>query len=185
MAHDIHGVSHPAPLEGRSDLHNFMVVRAFVLLLIFGPSLACSCQPPSASELSAKSARSGWQSVESISLGTSIKLKSRTGSMNCALIAVDDNSITCAHPKNTVFNRNDILSIAIPHRGRSALIMGGVGAGVGVAVVKLVATAAFGGFFQGHAKGAVYAGGAGLGILVFAPIGYGTDVTHSTIYKAP
>jgi hypothetical protein len=165
------------------DLRNYIAVRAFLLLLIFAQAIACSCQ--SFAAVAATPVPSSWQRVESLRPGTSLQVKMSAGAVGCAMVAADDDSLTCAHHGNLVFHRAAIVSVSLPHRGRSALIMGGIGAGVGVAVVKLVATVGFNGFFNGHAKGAVYGAGAGLGVLAFAPIGYATDLTHSNLYRAP
>ena len=99
------------------------------------------------------------------------------------IVSVDAEILTCNHGKDLTFQRTEIESVKLPHRRRSSLIMAGVGAGVGVGVVKLVASS-LGVYRDGSAKGSVYGGGAGLGAILLWPAGYFGDPARSTIYKA-
>jgi hypothetical protein len=65
--------------------------------------------------------------------------------------------------------------------GVSTAVFAGAGAGVGILVIKGV-SAGMG--FGGWAKGSVYAGGAGIGAVLFGTIGYFAHPIHHTIYKA-
>jgi hypothetical protein len=127
-----------------------------------------------------------WQSVQTLPAGASIHVKTQQNSASCKLKSADADSLACTGAKDLTLQRADIKSITIPRRGRSAAVMAGVGAGVGLATVKIVSSTVFGGFYNnnGGAKGAVWAGGAGAGALIFGGIGAATHPLHSTVYKA-
>jgi hypothetical protein len=164
------------------------MISTTLLSLLLAPVFGATAQQPTAST---PPAGSNWQHVEALPVGAYIAVKARKSHLNCKLKSVTDDSLTCAQGKDTVFQREDILTIKIPRRGRSTLIATGVGAGVG-AIVGAASTGcstaernSFLGCFltptrpQGAAVGAVLFGAIG------APIGFFTDFAKSTIYKAP
>jgi len=151
---------------------------------VLATAIVSRAQPPAAST---PPEGSNWQHVQALPLGTSIHVKAQHKSVSCALKSVEADSVTCLHGTEITFQRADIKSITIPRRGASTLVMAGVGAGVGLATVKIVSATVFGGGYNktGGAKGAVWAGGAGAGAIIFGAIGAATHPIHSTIYKAP
>jgi hypothetical protein len=66
------------------------------------------------------------------------------------------------------------------NRGESMAILAVVGAGFGLAMVT-AGSASVG--FGGWAKRSVYLGGAGMGAIIFLPIGYFTHPIHHTVYN--
>jgi hypothetical protein len=100
--------------------------------------------------------------------------------------SADEGSLTCAASgdrKEVMLARGEIRKIALTRRGRSTALMAGIGAGVGIAAVA-AASKAIG--FGGGAKAGVFAGGAGIGVVIGAPIGYFSDVLRGPIvYVAP
>jgi hypothetical protein len=154
-------------------------MRTLVLSIALVTALAAAAQQP---VVQTPPTGTAWQRVQALPPGASINVTAKASHTGCTLKSVDADSLTCTHGKDIVFQRADILTITIPHRGRSALILGGIGAGIGVGAVA-GASDAIG--FGGAAKGSVYAGGAGLGAVLFGAIGFFTDFSHSTVYKAP
>jgi hypothetical protein len=156
-------------------------VRTILLptaLLALSASAQAPPQPP---------AGSNWQHVQALPAGTSIEVKARTSHASCTLKSVAPDSLTCAHHKDLVFQRADILTIKVSHRDRSALVGAAVAGGT-LAVVGFAATtdhapnSLFGSNFL---RGPVTLGlGLGGGIIG-AAVGAFTDFTRSTVYKAP
>ena len=129
---------------------------------------------------------SNWQHVEALPVGASIVVKTRASNASCTLKTVDADTLTCTHKKDTVFQRTEILSIKIPRRGRSTLIAIGIGAGVGAGAAAAASscnTARGDSCFFTRSESAAF--GAALFGFIGAPIGYFTDFTRSTVYKAP
>jgi hypothetical protein len=147
-------------------------------------SLAATAQQP-ATQPTPPPAGSNWQHVQALPFGTKIYVTTRTrvSALECTLTVVDADSLTCTHGTSTIFQRSEIKAVKLPHRGRSTAILGGIGAALGIGVVKAVASSDP--FFAGHAKRSVYAGGAGIGAVLFGPLGYLSDMTRSTVYTAP
>jgi hypothetical protein len=163
-------------------------MRILFLSLVLVPAVCAAAQQVVAPAVQ-QTTGSNWQHVEALPVGASIAVKARKSHLNCKLKSVTDDSLTCAQGKDTVFQRGDILSITIPRRGRSTLIATGVGAGIGAivgAAATSCSTAQKNSFFEcgfvtrpeGVAVGAVLFG------VVGAPIGYFTDFSKSTVYKA-
>ena len=128
---------------------------------------------------------SNWQHVQALPIGANIAVKARASHASCKLKSVDADTLTCTHGKDLIFQRTEVLSIKIPHRGRSTLIGLAAGAGVG-AIIGAAAThgdtcsqicilssadVALATGIAGGAAGAV--------------VGVTTDFSHSTVYKAP
>jgi hypothetical protein len=127
---------------------------------------------------------SDWSRVQALPPGTTLHVKAVKNGGLCHLKSTSAEGLICEGTGGKSFHPvSDIRAVQIAHRGRSAAILGAVGAGVGVGVVA-ASSKAIG--FGGGAKGAVFAGGVGLGALVFAPIGFFSDAFRGeTIYSAP
>lgn len=147
-------------------------------------ALAVSAAIPNAH--AAAPAGSDWQHVEALPINTYIHVNARTRHMPCTLKAIDADTLTCDRDtgvgtKQVVFQRTEITAIKIAHRGRSALVGASIGAGAG----------ALGGGIYGinnhyFAVRGVFAMIYGFaGLFAGAPLGYLTDFSASTIYRAP
>lgn len=123
-----------------------------------------------------------WQTVQTLPVGSLITVRQASGSVACRFKSATQNALTCIRDGDLSIGRGDIRRIDKPNRGASTGMMAAVGAGVGLVTVVAVSKAIG---FGGSAKGSVYAGGAGIGAVFFAPIGFFTHPIHSTIYKAP
>jgi hypothetical protein len=154
-------------------------MRTSLFALALVPALAVAAQQPAAP---LPPPGSNWQHVQALPSGTSLYVNANGDTRRCTLTSVDADTLTCAHGKQMTFQRTAIKSIKIPRRTASTLITAGLGAGVGVVTVA-GASAAIG--FGGYAKGTVYAGGAGIGAVLFGAIGFLADDARSTVYKAP
>ena len=152
-------------------------MRAFLLSIALSTTLVAHAQQPAQPP-----AGSNWQHVQALPVGTKIYVNANDQTATCKLISVDDGTLTCTHGKATTFQRSEIKSVKIPRHAVSTAILAGAGAGVGVGVVAATSNSIG---FGGWAKGSVYAGGAGVGAVLFGSIGYFTDFARSTIYKAP
>jgi hypothetical protein len=136
--------------------------------------------------LAASPEGSSWQHVQGLPTGASINVRARTGHEVCNLKSVDADTLTCTHGKDFTFQRSDILSIKIPHRGRSALIGAAIGGGVRSGIGFAAGTGGKDHFFgPNFLRGAMIAIGAVFGGLVGGATGALTDFSHSTVYKAP
>jgi hypothetical protein len=155
-------------------------MRSLLFLLVLLPAVSTHAQQPQ--QPTPPPDGSNWQRVLALPSGQSINVSARKSHAGCKLKSVDGDTLTCTHGKNLVFQHADILTITMPRHSRSALILGGIGAGIGVGAVA-GASDAIG--FAGAAKGTVYAGGAGIGAVLFGTIGFFTDLTRSTVYRAP
>jgi hypothetical protein len=154
-----------------------------LLSLVIGSALCASAQQPATSQ---PPAGSNWQHVQALPIGASISVKSHDRQQNCTLKSVDADTLTCTHGKDFVFQRAEILTIKIPHRGRSALIGTAIGGGTGAIIGFASTSSSCGGDnLCAVGRGAVGAflgvGGGALGGL----IGGLSDFTRSTVYKAP
>jgi len=159
------------------------LIRTMLLSFLLAPVFCATAQQPAPP---APPAGSNWQHVQALPVGTSINVKARKSRLNCKLKSVDDDSLTCAQAKDIVFQRTDILTIKIPHRGRSALVGTAIGGGTGAIIGFAAGTNNNSGFFgPNFLRGAITAvfgiGGGAIG----AVIGGTTDFTRSTVYKAP
>jgi len=162
-----------------------------IVVIAFLAALTVPAQQPT-QQPAQPSAGSNWQHVQALPVGASINVKARTSHASCTLKSVSADSLTCTHGKDLIFQRADILTIKIPHRGRSALIGAAIGAGAGAIVGAASGSSSctqqagqlfpcFNLFSRGDLAviGAVAVG------VIGAPIGGLTDFTKSTVYKAP
>jgi len=159
-------------------------MRMFLLAMLTGAALSAPAQQAAQKDVPPP-AGSNWGRVQALPMSTSIYVNAHSRTTRCTLTSVDADTLTCTRGKAITFQRSDIASVKLPRHTRSTLIAAGIGAGVGALVVKAVAATIFGEATNGKAKGSVYAGGAGLGAVVFGSIGYLTDDARSTVYKAP
>lgn len=126
-----------------------------------------------------------WSSVTSLHSGTNVWVNTGFHSTRCKFQQATDQDLTCDAHGSRKFAAGEIRTVSTSNRAESAAVFGAIGAGVGVLVVKIVDSTLFGNVSRGTVKGSVYAGGAGLGALVFAPIGYAKGFMHRTVYRAP
>jgi hypothetical protein len=156
-------------------------LRTYLLALTLLPALSAPTQQPAPV---AAPAGANWQHVQALPVGTNINIKAKTSHASCKLKSADADTLTCSHGKDLVFQRTDIVNIKVQHRGRSTLVGLAVGVGVGAGV----GYAAAGGPCNGICiigPGTVAAAGAvGFG-AIGSVVGYFTDFTKSTVYKAP
>jgi hypothetical protein len=148
-------------------------------------ALAVSAAVP-ANAHAAEPAGSNWQHVEALPINTYIHINARTRRMPCTLKAIDADTLTCDRDtgvgtKQVVFQRTEITAIKIAHRGRSALIGAGIGGGAGALGGGIYSINNH--YFAVRGAFAMIYGFAGL--FAGAPLGYLTDFTASTIYRAP
>ena len=156
-------------------------MRLMLLALALVPSLAVTAQQPTASGTAPSG--SGWQRVQALRAGTSINVKAKTGHASCKVKTVDPDSLTCTHGKDLVFQRTDIQTVKVPHRGRSALVGLAIGGGGG-AIVGAIAAGPCSNFCIVGRGDVALIFGVGVG-AVGAITGALTDFTRSTIYMAP
>jgi hypothetical protein len=125
-----------------------------------------------------------WSDVISLRSGTNVWVDTGFHSTHCKFQQATDQELTCDADGPRKFAAGEIRAVKMTNRAESAAVLGAVGAGVGIVVVKIVALTLGNGFFNGQAKGSAYAGGAGAGALIFAPIGYAAGFMHRTVYQA-
>jgi hypothetical protein len=142
------------------------------------------------SDASSQPAKAGsnWERVRALPAATNIDVKATTGHVHCKVTRVTEDTLVCLHGEtSTTFERVNIRSIKIDHRGRSALIGGAIGGGglaiAGVAVTSGGSKDSF--FGSNFLRGPVTAGALGVGAVLGGGIGALTDFSKSTVYKAP
>ena len=149
------------------------------------PALSAPTQQPAQQPVQPP-AGSNWQHVQALPVGTSIHVNAKTRHMLCNLASVDPDALTCDHGKNAVFQRTEITSIKLGHRGRSTLVGLAIGGGVGAVIGFGASTNNNNGFFgPNFMRGAVTAVFGVGGGIIGGLTGGTTDFTHSTVYKAP
>jgi hypothetical protein len=123
-------------------------------------------------------AGSNWQHVQALPAGTEVYLNAKSRHIVCTIKSTTADALTCTErAKDDIVARSEISSIKITRSGRSTLIGLGVGTGTG-AVLGAVGCR---GDWQG---GCAKVFGLILG-LAGTVIGYTTDFSRSTVYKAP
>ena len=156
-------------------------MRKLVAALLVLATISATAQQAAQAPVAAPPA--GWQKVQALAAGTSIKVKTRTGNTACTLKSVDAGALTCNHGKDIVIQQADILTVKVPHRGRSALVGLAIGGGGGAIVGAASIPSCSGICIISRSTGAVVVGVAGA--LIGAIVGVTTDFTHTTVYKAP
>ena len=123
-----------------------------------------------------------WENAQKLSFGTPIIVHSDSSHVTCKFNNAAADTLSCIHHGGVDFQRNNIRKVETYNRGASAILLAALGAGFGIMMVE-VGNCAIGG--RGDSvKGAVYAGGAGMGAIIFYPIGYFTHPIHHTVYEA-
>jgi hypothetical protein len=159
--------------------------KLLATLLAF-TTLSGTAQQPAQAPAPPPPAGSNWQHVQALPIGASIYVKAKSSQTNCKLKSVDADTLTCTRGKDLVFQRADIVTIKIPHRGRSTLIGLAIGGGAGAAIGFGAGTNNSNGFFgPNFMRGAVTAVFGVGGGLIGAITGGLTDFSKSTVYKAP
>jgi hypothetical protein len=131
-------------------------------------------------------AGSNWQRVHAIPVGYSVYVKTAAHKVHCAYQSSDAETFTCSKSaKPVTFQRSEVQSIKLGHRGRSAAI--GAAPGGALLIGGLIAYNTRSCQHQllcGLGSGLLAVGG---GILagVGAGVGAGTDFARSTVYVAP
>jgi hypothetical protein len=130
-------------------------------------------------------AGSNWSRIQALPAGTSLHLNGKPHT-TCIFASATDDSITCTKDHKPInYPRASITTIKLAHRGRSALVGLGIGAGTGT-IIGFAGTAGDKDKIAGNAaRAAVTAIGAVLGGVIGTTVGYFTDFTAgSPIYKA-
>jgi hypothetical protein len=166
-----------------------MLIAATIVLATLSATAQQTAQPAAAMP----PAGSNWQHVQALPVGMSLYVSAAKRHSSCIFKGADADSLTCTHGKDLVFQRAEVKTVKIAHRGRSMLI----GAGAGMGAGALFGAVAYGGGCTGAQKrdylgcfdgvsqsGFAVAGAAAFGVLG-TTVGYFTDFTHSTVYKAP
>ena len=125
---------------------------------------------------------SSWARVQALKPGTKILLKATSRHGSCVVKRIDADSITCASGDHAVVARTEVTEIKMPHRGRSALI--GLGAGAGIGAIVGAATTNDSGQLVIVSKGAAATVFGVLFGVVGALIGALTDFARTTLYRA-
>ncbi len=105
------------------------------------------------------------------------------------MAAVTEDSFACkggSRAKDLVFTRAEIRTVRLMRRGRSALILGGAGAGT-LAITAFAVTTSPSNWLFGpnFLRGPATAVGALAGFAIAAPIGAATNLAGSTVYRVP
>jgi hypothetical protein len=151
-----------------------MRILPLALLAVIIPSATAQQPPP---------AGSNWQHVQALPAGTSIHVNTKTGKQLCNLKSATDDTLTCTHGKDLVFQRSEIKSIKLTKHSRSSATGAAIGGGAGIAIVEAAWNNHWS--FNGINRGSV-AAFAGVPLAVAGGfVGYFTDFTASTVYKAP
>lgn len=127
----------------------------------------------------------GWHGVELLMPGKTVVVASKTGHATCIVDRADSQSLACAPA--TTYARPDVRSVRIHHRWRSALVGAGIGAGVGAVIGAATGDPACrpNTFCLAFVNKGELAGIFGIALgVVGLPVGYFTDFTRTTVYKA-
>ena len=139
----------------------------------------------SSSAATAAPAGSDWQHVKALPIGTYLHVYGQKKKSLCTLTAIDDESLTCSRDtgvgtKPVSFQRAEIRTIKIARRGHSALIGAAALGAAGAAAGSI--QGATSNYFVVHGAWSMIYGFAGL--FAGAPIGYISDFSASTVYRA-
>lgn len=149
-------------------------------------SLSAAAQAAAPGGASAIPAGSNWQHVQALPVGTYLHVNAQKRHAVCTLTAVTETSLSCNRDTGVgtramSFDREEIRTVKLARRGRSALlggaILGGAGAiAGGVQGSRSNYYAVKGAFAMIYGFSGAFAG---------APIGYLSDFSASTVYRAP
>jgi hypothetical protein len=162
------------------------LAASMALPAIAQSAVAPQSAPPQPAAQTAPPAGSNWQHVMALPINTDIHIAARTRHALCTLKRVDADSLTCERDtgvgsKELTFQREEIKTIKLTHRARSAVIGASIGVGAGATGGAIYARdnhyfAVRGAFAMIYAFAGAFGG---------APTGYLTDFTRSTVYRAP
>ena len=124
-----------------------------------------------------------WKNVKALSFGTPIIVRSGSSHVTCKFKNAAADNLSCINHAPVDLQRSSIRTVETYNRTASAVLLAAVGAAFGIAMVE-VGNQVIGGRHD-DVKGAVYAGGAGMGAFIFYPIGYFTHPIHHILYQAP
>jgi hypothetical protein len=150
------------------------------LPLVIATTLVASGQQPAAPP-----AGSNWEHVRALPANTYVHVNARTRHAICYLAAVDADSLSCSKDTGVghtqlSFQRGEITSIKLARRGRSAVLGGAILGGAGAVAGAVQATQSH--YFAVKGAWAMIFGFSGA--FAGAPIGYLTDFSASTVYRA-
>lgn len=157
------------------------ILPRLALPVLIAASLAASAQQPAASPEG-----SNWARVQALPVQTYLHVNARTRHAICYLTSVDAENLSCLKDtgvghKALSFQRAEITSIKLARRGRSAVLGAAILGGAG-AVAGAIQSTHSNYFAVKGAWAMIYAFS---GAFAGAPIGYLSDFTASTIYRAP
>ena len=171
----------------RYILNSAMPMRT-ILFAILTPMLVTSALLNASAQAAAAPppAGSNWQNVQALPAGTSVEVQASKRHLACTLTAVDADTLACDRNyrftiQKVVFQRAEIRTVKLTRRGRSAIFGAVIGAGAGAVAGGI--QGAHSNYFAVHSAFAtIYAFA---GAFAGAPIGYLTDFSASTVYRAP
>lgn len=165
--------------------------RKCLSVLVLASTVVCSSAQQVAPQPPAPANRADWTHVQALPSGILLRVSSKTQrTVECNLKSVDPETLTCVHSVNVTpltFSRTDVNSIKIPRRGHSTIAAMGIAAGVlgvgGAIALEAVNHNETASGRAALALAAVIVYGI-FGGLIGIPIGYFTDFTAKTIYRA-
>lgn len=131
-------------------------------------------------------AGSNWAHVQALPPNTYLHVNARTRHAVCYLTSVDAESLSCSKDTGVghsqlSFQRAEIRTIKLARRGRSAVLGGAIVGGAGALAGGIQGSRS--NYFAVKGAWAMIYGFSGM--FAGAPIGYLTDFSASTIYRAP
>jgi hypothetical protein len=156
-------------------------ISRLVLPALLASSLVASTQQPAP----APPAGSNWAHVQALPPNTYLHVNAKKSHAICYLTAVDAESLSCSKDTGVghaqvSFQRSEITTIKLARRGRSAVLGGTILGGAGA-----IAGAVQGSRSNYYAVKGAWAMIYGFsGMFAGAPLGYLTDFSASTIYRA-
>lgn len=156
-------------------------------------ALSALAQQPAQQSVQSPPAGSNWQHILILPKGTSVYVYTRGHHQRCELASTDADTLTCIHGKSVTFQRTEITSIKLAHRGRSSLVGLAVGAGAGIGIGYAIPLSKSSDpalqvptqIINSLGRAAFVVIGAASGTIGGSLTGYVTDFTRSTVYKAP
>lgn len=161
-------------------------MRSFLPSFALSAVLAASMFAPAQQPAAGPPAGSNWDRVEALPPNTYLHVNARKHHSICYLTMVDEASLSCSKDtgvghKPLSFQRTDITSIKLARRGRSAVLGAAILGGAGAVAGGI--QGAHSNYFAVKGAWAMIYGFSGL--FAGAPIGYLSDFSASTIYRAP
>jgi hypothetical protein len=162
-------------------------------LLLLSAALLAPTQQLAQSIPAPPPAGSNWQHVQMLPTGTSIYVYTRGHHQRCELASADADTLTCIHGKSITFQRAEITSIKLAHRGRSSWVGLAIGAGAGIGIGYAIPLSKSSDpalqvptqIINSFGRAVLVGLGAASGTIGGSLTGYFTDFTRSTVYTAP